>query len=121
MPFTPFSNFCGGVVFISGWLFHLYCHKFHRHAHEQSSQIQNLVTAGPFAKIRHPMYLGLFLMDLGLVIAWGILWMLAPFFLLLGLIVLIIIQEEKFLFQNLGGQYEEYMHRVPWRLIPKIF
>jgi protein-S-isoprenylcysteine O-methyltransferase Ste14 len=121
LPFSPFSNFFGGMVFVYGWLLHLYCHKFHQHAHEQSLQIQSIVVSGPFAKVRHPMYLSIMLMDLALVIAWGIVWMFIPFFLFWGLIVTIMIKEEQFLLQNLGGQYEDYLRQVPWRLVPKIF
>jgi protein-S-isoprenylcysteine O-methyltransferase Ste14 len=47
--------------------------------------------------------------------------MFAPFFLLLGLIVMLVIQEEKFLLQTLGAQYQDYMRQVPWRLVPGIF
>ena len=121
LPYAPFSNFFGGLAFISGWLLHLYCHKFHHHAHQQSNEIKIVVASGPFAKIRHPMYLSIILMDLGLVIAWGIMWMFVPFFLFSGLIMLIMIQEEKFLLQNLGDQYLDYRRQVPWRLMPGIF
>jgi protein-S-isoprenylcysteine O-methyltransferase Ste14 len=121
IPWSPFSNILGSLIILVGWLFHLYCHKFHHHAHERSEQIRNIVSTGPFAKIRHPMYLSLILMDGGLVIAWGIAWMFLPFLLFLGWTCLIIIQEEKYLLQTLGVQYEEYVRQVPWRLVPKIF
>jgi protein-S-isoprenylcysteine O-methyltransferase Ste14 len=121
IPWSPFSNIFGGLVFLYGWFFHLYCHKYHPQAHERSKQIRSIVTTGPFAKIRHPMYLSLILMDGGLVIAWGIAYMFLPFLLFLGWLGFVIIREEKYLLQTLGGQYEEYIGRVPWRLIPKIF
>lgn len=119
--FAPFSNIFGGIVFLYGWLFHLYCHKFHRQAHDRPEQIRSVVTTGPFAKIRHPMYLSSMLIDGGLVMAWGIGWMFLPFLLFLGWMGFIIIQEEKYLLQSMGAQYEEYMRRVPWRLVPRIF
>ncbi|MFO7740412.1 MAG: isoprenylcysteine carboxylmethyltransferase family protein, partial [Desulfatiglandaceae bacterium] len=90
-------------------------------AHEHSQQIEGLVTTGVFSKMRHPMYLSLILMYLGLPIAWGIVWMLLPSLLFSALTVLTTIKEEEFLLRRFGHQYEEYMQAVPWRLIPKVF
>jgi protein-S-isoprenylcysteine O-methyltransferase Ste14 len=121
LPGAPVSNIIGGVVLIGGWLLHLYCHQFHRQAHQQTAQIQTLVTVGPFARIRHPMYLSLILMNAGVCIAWGIVWMLASLLFFVGLVILIMIQEEKMLLQTFEPEYRKYMNRVPWRLIPGIF
>ena len=35
IPFFPYSNIIGGIVFISGMAFHKHCHKVHLQAHEQ--------------------------------------------------------------------------------------
>jgi protein-S-isoprenylcysteine O-methyltransferase Ste14 len=121
IPFPPYSNFVGGAILLGGWIFHAYCHRVHKQAHEQSQQIEELVTIGVFSKMRHPMYLSLILMYLGLAIAWGVVWMLLPSFLFSALTVLTTIKEEEFLLRRFGHQYEEYMQAVPWRLIPKIF
>jgi protein-S-isoprenylcysteine O-methyltransferase Ste14 len=74
-----------------------------------------------FSKMRHPMYLSLILMYLGLAIAWGVVWMLLPSLLFSALTVLTTIKEEELLLRRFGRQYEEYMQAVPWRFIPKIF
>jgi protein-S-isoprenylcysteine O-methyltransferase Ste14 len=121
IPLSPYSNFVGGAILLGGWIFHAYCHRVHKQAHEQSEQIEGLVTTGVFSKIRHPMYLGLILMCLGLAIAWGVVWMLLPSLLSSALTVLAAIKEEEFLLRRFGHQYEEYMTAVPWRLIPKVF
>jgi len=121
IPLSPYSNFSGGVILLGGWIFHAYCHRAHKQAHEQSQRIEGLVTTGIFSKIRHPMYLSLILMFLGLATAWGILWMFLPAFLFSAVTVLTVIEEEEFLIQKFGHQYEEYTRAVPWRLIPKIF
>ena len=121
IPLSPYSNLVGGAIFLGGWIFHVYCHRVHKQAHEQSQQIEGIVTTGVFSKIRHPMYLSLILMYLGLAIAWGIVWMLLPSFLFSAFTVLIAIKEEEVLLRKFGHQYEEYMQAVPWRLIPKIF
>jgi len=121
IPLSPYSNFVGGAILLGGWIFHAYCHRVHKQAHERSQQIEGLVTTGVFSKIRHPMYLSLILMVLGLAIAWGVVWMLLLSLLFSALTVLTTIKEEEFLLRRFGHQYEEYMHAVPWRLIPKIF
>jgi protein-S-isoprenylcysteine O-methyltransferase Ste14 len=54
-------------------------------------------------------------------IAWGVLWIFLPAFLLSILTVSTAIREEEFLVQRLGSQYKEYMSAVPWRFIPGIF
>jgi protein-S-isoprenylcysteine O-methyltransferase Ste14 len=121
VPFSPYSNLVGGAVFLGGWIFHAYCHRAHKQAHKQSQQVERLVTTGVFSKMRHPMYLSLILMYLGLALSWGILWMLIPSLFFSALTVMIAIKEEAFLLQKFGRQYEEYMQKVPWRMIPKIF
>ena len=121
LPMSPYSNVAGVAIFLGGWVLHVYCHKVHKQAHEQSQQIDVLITTGPFSKIRHPMYLSLVLMYLGVAIAWGVEYMLLPAFFFSALTVLIAIKEEAFLVQKFGRQYREYMQDVPWRFIPRIF
>ena len=72
IPLSPYSNFVGGAILLGGWIFHAYCHRVHKQVHEQSQQIEGLVTTGVFSKMRHPMYSSLILMYLGLAIAWGV-------------------------------------------------
>ena len=121
IPFSPYSNIIGGIVIVGAWMFHVYCHRAHHKAHEQSSSIDSVVNTGVFGRIRHPMYLSLILMYFGFATAWGVLWIFLPAFLFSILTVLTALREEEFLAQKLGSQYEEYMRSVPWRFIPRIF
>jgi protein-S-isoprenylcysteine O-methyltransferase Ste14 len=121
ISFSPYSNLAGAAVFVGGLIFHAYCHRTHKQAHEQSQHVEGLVTTGPFSKMRHPLYLGLILMYLGVALSWGIVWMLIPSLLFSALTVVTALKEEEFLLQKFGRQYEEYMQKVPWRLLPKIF
>ena len=121
IPFSPYSNIIGVAIAFSGWLLHLYCHRIHKQAHKKSQQIEKVVTTGIFSKIRHPMYLGIILAFLGVAVAWGVIWMLIPSFLFSLLAILISIKEEEYLLQKFGLQYKEYMQKVPWRFIKKIF
>jgi len=113
MPFSPYTNLLGGVLLFGSWIFHAYCHRIHKQAHQESQQIEELVTKGVYSKIRHPMYLSLIVMYLGVAIAWGVVWMLIPALFFSTLTVLIAIKEEGFLLQKFGLQYERYMQEVP--------
>ena len=53
IPFSPYSNLAGAAVFVGGWIFHAYCHRTHKQAHEQSQHVEGLVTTGVFSKMRH--------------------------------------------------------------------
>jgi protein-S-isoprenylcysteine O-methyltransferase Ste14 len=121
IPWSPYTNLVGGAIFLGGWLFHLRCHRLHKQAHEHSGHIERLITTGMFSKMRHPLYLGLMMMYLGLAIAWGIVWMVPASLFFAGLTVMTAVQEEKFLLSKFGARYEEYMKDVPWRFIPRIF
>ena len=67
------------------------------------------------------MYLSIILAFIGISIAWGVIWMLIPSVMFSILAVLIAIKEEEYLLQKFGSQYEEYMRKVPWRFIAKVF
>jgi len=119
--FTPYSHFIGGAVVAFGFVLHQYCHRVHKQAHAKSQQIEGIVTTGLFAKIRHPMYLSLVIMYLGLAAGWGILWMFAPAGVFSAVTVLIAIKEEEFLLKRFGDEYGEYLRRVRWRMVPRVF
>ena len=121
IPFRPYSIIIGCIIIAGAFVLHIYCHRIHHQAHEQSSGIDSIVNTGIFGKIRHPMYLSLILMNIGFAIAWGIYWIFLPVFLFSISNALVAIREEKFLVQKLGSQFKEYMLQVPWRFIPGIF
>jgi protein-S-isoprenylcysteine O-methyltransferase Ste14 len=81
-----------------------------------------LITHGPFAYVRNPLYLGNFLIALGFCImaaAW-MPWMLLVFSALFGLQYgLIISLEEERLRQHFGKIYEDYLAQVP-RFLPRL-
>lgn len=81
---------------------------------------QKVISTGPYSLIRHPMYSGALVMLFGTPLAlgswWGLL-MLIPFTLIL---ILRLLDEEKFLSKNLPG-YNEYCQKVRYRLIPSLW
>lgn len=72
-----------------------------------------LVEKGPYRLSRHPMYLALAILALGICLLWNALWpvLLLPF----AVVVLdrtIIVAEEVYLEQRFGDQYRRYKERV---------
>jgi len=78
---------------------------------------QRLVTWGPYRHVRHPSYLGYFLMFLGLFFTWPNLFTLFPLAAIPGYYRLTF-DEEKLLVQRFGEEYAEYQNRTG-RFIPK--
>lgn len=81
---------------------------------------QRVISTGPYARVRHPMYAGAFLMLLGVPLALGSWWAFIPIFLIFAAIILRLLEEEKFLATNLPG-YTNYRQKVRYRLIPFIW
>lgn len=79
-----------------------------------------LATSGPYARLRHPLYLGSFFLGMGLAVAGGR-GVFLPF--LIGFFALVyartIKAEEETLARLFGEAYEEYRIRVP-ALVPRI-
>jgi protein-S-isoprenylcysteine O-methyltransferase Ste14 len=81
---------------------------------------QKVVSAGPYAIVRHPMYSGALLMFLGIPPALGSWWGLLLLLPLTAVLVWRLVDEEKFLGEELPG-YREYQRKVRYRLAPWIY
>ena len=81
---------------------------------------QKVITSGPYAVVRHPMYVGALLMYFFTPLALGSWLGLIPALPLFPTILLRILDEEKALAQDLPG-YSEYMRMTPYRLIPGVW
>jgi protein-S-isoprenylcysteine O-methyltransferase Ste14 len=114
----------GVVIMIAGIVFRQYAISYLGRLFTSTIQIQKdheLVKTGPYRYLRHPSYLGILTMTLGLGIA------LANWISLLLCLVLPAIGlmrriqfEEKELEHHFGKQYQDYMKNT-WRVIPFIF
>jgi protein-S-isoprenylcysteine O-methyltransferase Ste14 len=78
---------------------------------------QRVISTGPYAFVRHPLYVGLLIFVTGIPLALGSYWALVLVAPVLPLIVWRLQNEESFLAEHLAG-YREYQHKVRWRLIP---
>ena len=86
----------------------------------QTDRGHKVIDTGPYAIIRHPGYVFFFLLFLAIPLALGSLWALIPAILLLPLLILRTIWEDRTLREELAG-YKEYSQRVRYRLIPRVW
>nr|WP_300999019.1 isoprenylcysteine carboxylmethyltransferase family protein [Methanoculleus sp.] len=81
---------------------------------------QKVIETGPYAVVRHPMYLGTILMFLATPLALGSFWAVFAFLPLPALIILRIRNEEEVLVRELPG-YAEYRQKTRYRLVPGVW
>jgi protein-S-isoprenylcysteine O-methyltransferase Ste14 len=78
---------------------------------------QKVISTGPYALVRHPMYTGALLLALASPLALGSWWGFLPILLVIPALVWRIFDEEKLLKAELPG-YAEYANKVRYRLVP---
>jgi protein-S-isoprenylcysteine O-methyltransferase Ste14 len=86
----------------------------------QIAEGQTVISTGPYALVRHPMYAGALIMMIGTPLALGSWWGLTVIAISLPILVWRLLDEERFLKKNLPG-YANYTRNVPYRLAPYIW
>lgn len=81
---------------------------------------QSVISTGPYAIVRHPMYAGALFLFIGTPLALASCWGLLDSAAMLALLVWRLLNEELFLLTHLRG-YAYYCNNVRWRLIPGLF
>jgi protein-S-isoprenylcysteine O-methyltransferase Ste14 len=81
---------------------------------------QTVIQSGPYAVVRHPMYVGSLILFIFSPLALGSYWAMLPALLTIAFIVARLLNEEKVLARDLKG-YPEYMQKVRYRLLPGIW
>jgi protein-S-isoprenylcysteine O-methyltransferase Ste14 len=81
---------------------------------------QKVISTGPYAIVRNPMYSSAAVYFIGVSLALGSYWGIIPAILTILGLVWRLFDEEKFLTENLAG-YNEYRTKVRWHLIPGVF
>jgi protein-S-isoprenylcysteine O-methyltransferase Ste14 len=81
---------------------------------------QKVISTGPYALVRHPMYVGGLVFILGIPLSLGSWWGLFIVVLFTPVMVWRILDEEKLLAKGLPG-YAEYRNRVKYRLVPSVW
>jgi protein-S-isoprenylcysteine O-methyltransferase Ste14 len=81
---------------------------------------QKVISTGPYAIVRHPMYAGALPYLVGTPLALGSYWGLVALAAMLPFLIWRLFDEEKFLAENLQG-YTDYQKKVHHRLLPGIW
>ncbi len=81
---------------------------------------QKVISTGPYAIVRHPMYASALLYLVGTPLALGSFWGFLPLVAIMPFLIWRLYDEESFLVENLAG-YTEYRNKVRHRLIPFIW
>jgi protein-S-isoprenylcysteine O-methyltransferase Ste14 len=88
---------------------------------ENSGKGKALITSGPYSLVRNPMYLGIFLIGLGVVLVLFKLWVVLAFLAIFIIrYLLLIFTEEKKLAILFPKDYQAYFKSVPQRILPSI-
>jgi protein-S-isoprenylcysteine O-methyltransferase Ste14 len=120
VPF--FGVMAGDLLVASGFyiIFNVFKENTFASATIEVAPQQKVISTGPYAIVRHPMYSGAIVMLFGTPLALRSWWGLLPFAAITFIIRWRLLQEEKFLAQNLAD-YSEYCRRVKYRLVPSIW
>jgi protein-S-isoprenylcysteine O-methyltransferase Ste14 len=111
-----------GVIALAGYLLTYWVMGTNSYASRiiQVEKDQRVISIGPYRIVRHPMYLGGVISILFAPLALGSYWALPGFALVIPVIVLRLLNEEKILRQELPG-YSEYCQSTRFRLIPLVW
>jgi protein-S-isoprenylcysteine O-methyltransferase Ste14 len=118
----PYVALAGDVLVALGFLAILFVFKENTFSSAtiELTPNQKVISTGPYAFVRHPMYAGALVMLLGIPIALGSWWGLLVIVAMMPALIWRLFDEEKFLARSLPG-YAEYQHEVRYRLIPLVW
>jgi protein-S-isoprenylcysteine O-methyltransferase Ste14 len=85
----------------------------------QAQRTQTLASSGPYARIRHPQYVGFILILFGFLLQWPTLLTLLMFPVLLLMYTSLALAEEKEMQAQFGAEFDIYAQRTP-RFFPKL-
>lgn len=112
----------GDFIALGGYLLFFLVLRENRFASRviEVEQGQKVISSGPYAVVRHPMYVSMLLMYLSFPLALGSMLALIPALAMFPIIVIRILNEEKMLALDLPG-YDEYLQKVKYRLLPGVW
>jgi protein-S-isoprenylcysteine O-methyltransferase Ste14 len=107
--------YLGGLFFLVGMLLYFFAIATIRNA-----SVDTPLSTGPYKYSRHPFYVSMLFIFIGVVMMCLSVIFLLLLAILLTHLVIVIPAEEKFCLQEYGSVYREYMRRTPrWLGIPK--
>jgi protein-S-isoprenylcysteine O-methyltransferase Ste14 len=116
------ASIAGDILIIGGFaiIFAVFRENTYTSGIIEVSTGQRVISTGPYALVRHPMYSGALAMMCGISPALGSWWGLLLLVPMTGGILWRLLDEEKFLAANLSG-YSDYLGKVRWRLVPGVW
>jgi protein-S-isoprenylcysteine O-methyltransferase Ste14 len=121
-PVPGYISLAGDVLVALGLLIDLFVFRENSFGGStvQTFEDQKVVATGPYALVRHPMYVGVLVMVIGVPLALGSWWGLAVVALTTPILMWRILDEEQLLKKDLPG-YSEYTQKVRYRLVPYLW
>ena len=115
----PYVGIVGDILVALGFLavFFVFRENTFASAIIEVGSEQKIISTGPYALVRHPMYIGALVMLLGVPLALGSWWGVLTIIPMTLVIVWRLLDEERFLAENLSG-YSDYQNKVKYRLLP---
>lgn len=112
----------GDVLLLAGWVGILAVFRANSYAAAtiQVAAGQRVISTGPYAIVRHPMYATALVMLFGIPISLASWWDVLVLVAILPALAWRLIDEERMLIRHLDG-YTDYRRKVRWRLIPYIW
>ena len=118
----PLVAIAGDVLVVAGFIVVMAAFRANTFAAStiQVAVEQSVVTTGAYAVVRHPMYSGALVLLAGMPLALGSWISLVLVIPSAAVIAWRLLDEEAFLAANLPG-YADYLRRVRWRLVPRLW
>jgi protein-S-isoprenylcysteine O-methyltransferase Ste14 len=118
----PAAAVAGDILVLLGWLgiFSVFRENSFASATIESAEDQRVISSGPYAWVRHPMYATALVMLLGIPIALGSWWGVLIVAALVPVLIWRLLDEERFLARNLPD-YVAYQQSVRCRLLPMVW
>jgi protein-S-isoprenylcysteine O-methyltransferase Ste14 len=112
----------GNVLVLLGWIgiFFVFRENSFTSSTIELAPDQRVISTGPYALVRHPMYAAALVMLLGIPIALGSWWSVLLVVAMMPAFIWRALDEERFLARNLPG-YTEYLGKVRYRLLPGVW